>query len=238
MMDLTQNLAPVIADLEAEGARIAATVAALRELCLATTGIARRAATETTAAVEMTAPAQISHREEPKRLAARVERAPKRAPRKQRAPRATIPAESNTRQRILNHILSHPGSTRTTIAEAVHVSESCVGYHLTRLKKNNSIEMHGAPSTGITWSPVGKPQAAPLPRKRTSAGRQAQELNYPCEACRAKFMTAAQLAQHNEIHHGGQTAKADEWVCAECGKTFRDELDYEAHMEAIHDIEI
>lgn len=222
-MDLTQNLAPVIADLEAEGARIADTVAALRRLCRQTTG-GRRSVTDETPREDV--PAQQKLRAA----------APRKAGRKGKATR-TVPTD-DTRQRILDHILSHPGSTRTTIAEAVHVSESCVGYHLTRLKKNRSIEMHGAPSTGITWSPVGKPPVATSPRKRTSAGRQAPDLNYPCEACRAKFMTAAQLEQHNEIHHGGQTAKTEEWVCTECGKTFHDELNYEAHMEAIHDIEI
>ncbi len=229
-MDLNRNLAPVIADLEAEGARIAATVAALRELCLAATGSGRSAATEMTAAG--TAPSKISQGEAPKKRAAP---APKKPARKQRAPRATIPAESSTRQRILEHIVGHPGSTRTAIAEAVHVSESCVGYHLTRLKKTNSVVMQGSPTTGVTWSSRGTP--APQ-AKKTKDRRSAPDLNYPCEACRAKFMTAAQLAQHNEIHHGGTAAKKAEWVCTECGKTFHDELNYEAHMEAIHDIEI
>lgn len=229
-MDLNRNLAPVIADLEAEGARIAATVAALRELCMHGTGSGRSGAAETTAAG--TAAAQISHGEMPKRRAAPT---PKKPARKQRAPRSTIPAESSTRQRILEHIAGHPGSTRTAIAEAVHVSESCVGYHLTRLKKTNSVVMQGSPSTGVTWSSRGTP--APQ-AKKTKDRHSAPDLNYPCEACRARFMTAKQLAQHNETHHGGTAASRAEWVCAECGKTFHDELDYEAHMEAIHDIEI
>mgnify|MGYP000933955602 CR=1 FL=1 len=207
-MDLRQNLAPVIADLEAEGARIAAAVDALKELCAQSGGI-RKSST-------------IPQKRQPA----------KKKPTQTPPSGGTAHNEGSTRQLILDHIVGHPGSTRTAIAEALGVSESCVGYHLTRLKKAKLVVMMGAPSTGVTWSSTS-------PRQHTPHGaRSTPELKYRCDACRAKFLTAAQLSQHNEIYHGGTTATRPIWTCSECGKTFHDELDYEAHMEAIHDIDI
>lgn len=142
----------------------------------------------------------VATRHEPAEPAARGKEKP---PKVDRQPRIGKKAQS-----ILDYVRLHPQSKTPAIAAALKFTRTCVGFHLTTLKRHGKLDLAGkglwivskesSADSQDRHPRLGRPPLSP--NKNISGGR-LPELRFVCDICHAKFLTQKQLDDHDEVYH-------------------------------------
>ncbi len=109
-------------------------------------------------------------------------------------------------QKILAFIASRDGCRSDEIAAALGFTRSCVGFHLTRLKRAKRIAMQGNSHNALWHSKAGIAEA-PLAAVSTETAQPSQpDKPFACETCGKRFYVKGSLTEHILMHptHGGK----------------------------------